>query len=211
MKSLPLALIFAFTFASTFATAQTAPAKAAPVGRVQNAPAPRAPANSGARVARHPVRSLAVARGLNEIQFGALGAGSLRSEKVGGSNVTVLTAHGSFLKQMVRDEVQIGGEGAFYSSSGGGKSRNYIEVAGVGAWNFGRDMISSIYAKGGVGIFAVVNDKGEYENKFGFFAGGGKRFPLWSNVQFAPEVRVYKKGSADPSFEIAFINVSILF
>lgn len=156
------------------------------------------------------VSSLASARMLNEVHFGTMGNGALRSEKAGKDTVTVIGARGSYLVQL-REELQVGGEAAFFSTSGGAKSQSYFEAAGVGAWNFSRDLSTSIFAKGGVGLFAVLNEKAEYENKLGLFVGGGKRFPLWTNVNYAPEVRIYKKGNIDPSFEILFINVSVLF
>ena len=146
-----------------------------------------------------------------EIQVGAVGAGSLLSEKAAGSSITLIEARGSYSRVYYRENAQLGGEVHFVSSSGGAKSTSYVEAAVFGNWNFDTVLDRALYAKAGLGTFSIVNDKGDNENKFGFLAGLGKRIPIWTHVNYNPEARLYKKGDLDPSFEIAFLNLSLMW
>lgn len=149
----------------------------------------------------------------HEVQVGAAGNGKFTSEKIGDDNVTTLQLRGSYAMgdRFEQPELQVGAEGGFLSTSGGAKSRSAFELAGFATWNFDPAILESFYVKGGFGTFAYLNTKSEYENKFGFFAGGGGRFPIWGNILYNPEARLIKKDSVDLTFEILFVNVSFLF
>lgn len=113
-----------------------------------------------------------------------------------------------------KDNIQFGGEGRFQQLSeevsGVGKSVTRIDLVGVGVYNLESDFKNSIFVKGGIGIFSALNDDGtDYENKFGFFVGAGKRFNWLSSVAYSPELRLVKRGDIDISIELALLNFSI--
>lgn len=110
--------------------------------------------------------------------------------------------------------VQVGAEGSLRMlskySSGTGGSETLIDIMGVGAWNFTPDFSNAIFAKAGIGLYSVIKDNaGGYENKLGFFLGGGKRFQWMTNVAYSPEIRLIKKGDLDMGVEIHVVNFSI--
>lgn len=112
--------------------------------------------------------------------------------------------------------IQIGGEGAFRmlskTRSGTGDSETLFDIVGVGAWNFTSDFANSIFAKAGIGLYSVLKDDNSgYENKLGFFIGGGKRFQWLNNVSYSPELRLAKKGDIDMGIEIHVLNFSIVW
>lgn len=146
----------------------------------------------------------------HELQIG-IGQGGLTTSKSGKDTLTVIQLHMSYARPMINDRMQLGGEGGFYSTSGGARTQSYFEAFGFGNYNLTADHRNSIYGKLGLGLFAVINDKGDYESKFGFMIGGGKRFALWDHVSYNPEMRLFKKGDQDPTFEIQIVNVSIMF
>jgi hypothetical protein len=111
-------------------------------------------------------------------------------------------------------DVQVGGEGTLRMlskySSGTGDSETLFDIVGVGAWNFSHDFANAIFAKAGIGLYSVIkDDRAGYENKLGFFIGGGKRWMWLNNVAYSPEVRLVKKGDIDLGFEIQVINFSL--
>lgn len=180
------------------------------VGLAANA-RPVKPSSAPAAPAPTPTAVSYGAPTVQEIQVGSFGAGSLFSEKAGGSSITLIEARGSYSRVYYRENMQIGGEAHFVSSSGGAKSTSYVELGVFGNYNFDTVLDRSLYAKVGLGTFNTINDKGDNESKFGFLAGLGKRFPIWDHVNYNPEARLYKKGDLDPSFEIAFLNVSLMW
>lgn len=139
-----------------------------------------------------------------------LTGGAMTTQKVGNDTVTVIAAGASVAKQ-VHEKIQAGGEVSFYSSNGGAKNRSYIQLAGFGTYNFQPVIRESFYAKAGLGLFNTINDKGEDESKIGFFAGGGKRVPLLGKINYAPEARLLKIGSQDMTFNVYFLNFSVIF
>lgn len=149
------------------------------------------------------------ATGIHEVQAG-LTKGSLTSAKAGSDTVTVIEASGTY-HRLIKPQIQAGGGIAFYSTSGGAKSQSYFDVYGAGTYNVEPDLTKSIYLRGAIGMFAIVNNKGEYESKLGFGVGAGKRFPIFDKITYNPEARLMKKGEQDPGFEIMFLNISLLF
>lgn len=112
-----------------------------------------------------------------------------------------------------KDNVQVGVEGRLqYLSkefSVTADSATLIDALAVGTYNISNDFANSIYAKLGLGIFAVRNDAGDnYENQFGLFVGIGKRFYMMNNLSYMPEVRFIKKGDLDMSVQVDLINFS---
>lgn len=147
--------------------------------------------------------------GIHEVQAG-LTKGSLVSAKAGKDTVSVIEASGTY-HRLIKPQVQAGGGIAFFSTSGGAKSQSYFDVYGMGTYNVEPDLSKSIYLRGAIGMFAIVNDKGEYESKLGFGVGAGKRFPIFERITYNPEARLMKKGEQDPGFELMFLNISLLF
>lgn len=112
-----------------------------------------------------------------------------------------------------KDNIQFGVEGRLqYLSkevSITNDSATLIDILGVATYNISNDFANSLYAKLGIGIYAVRNDVGDnYENKFGFFVGAGKRFYMMSNLSYMPEIRLVKKGDVDMGIQIDLINFS---
>ncbi|MGZ3774998.1 MAG: hypothetical protein ACXVCY_14005 [Pseudobdellovibrionaceae bacterium] len=127
-----------------------------------------------------------------------------------GSNLTVA---GSYLHYW-KDNMQYGAEGALRVLSKevtlSRTSETLIDILAIGAYNFDSNLKNSIYAKAGVGFFAVPkNDLSGYENKFGLFVGVGKRFSWMNNISYTPELRLVKKGDIDMGIELALLNFSI--
>ena len=116
----------------------------------------------------------------------------------------------------LRDGFQVGGEGRLRllskEVSVSGNSETLLDLAAVGAYNFQSDLKNSIFVKAGVGIYSVEKDNADgYESKLGLFVGAGKRFALWNNVSYTPELRLVKKGDIDMGIEIALLNFSVIW
>ncbi|UOF00919.1 hypothetical protein [Bdellovibrio reynosensis] len=130
-----------------------------------------------------------------------------------GDTATVLDVGGTYLRYW-KDNMQYGVEARFRSlskeASASQKSATLFDALGVGVYNLNSDLDDSIYAKAGFGLYSVLNDDGDgYENKFGFFLGAGKRFALFNNVAYAPELRLVKRGDIDMAIQIDFLNASL--
>ncbi|WP_374075456.1 hypothetical protein [Bdellovibrio bacteriovorus] len=126
---------------------------------------------------------------------------------------TIIDIGGSYLRYW-KDNMQYGVEARLQNlskeASGVGKSVTRIDLLGVGTYNLTSDLANAIYAKAGVGLYSVVNDDGDdYENKFGFFVGAGKRFSWLNNVSYTPELRLVKRGDIDIAIQIDLLNFSI--
>lgn len=116
----------------------------------------------------------------------------------------------------LQDGWQVGGEGRLQilskEVSPSRKSTTLLDIAGVVNYNFQSDLKNSIFAKGGIGFYSVLNDSQDgYDTKLGFFIAAGKRFALWHNVSYAPELRLVKKGDIDMGVEIALLNFSVIW
>ncbi len=127
-----------------------------------------------------------------------------------GSSVTTIDIQGKYLRVWNAD-VQVGGMVGLNSVSGGG-SRTLLTALGIGIYNFDTNIKQAFFVEGGVGIYPVLNDTSlEYESKFGFYFGGGKRFPIWERVSYVPSASLVKKGDLELAFDIQFLNFSIMF
>lgn len=149
----------------------------------------------------------------NEESFEAqssLSGGRYETSKAGDSSISTLEAKLSLAK-LIQNNIQAGAELRMVNASGGPKSSSYFEVAAFGVYNFTSILKDTFYAKGGLGLFNTINTKGDNENKFGFFAGGGKRIPLWNQITYSPEARLWKVGDQDITFSIYFLNLSLFF
>ncbi len=144
-----------------------------------------------------------------EIQS-SLSGGQYDATKSGTTSVTALNAKLSIAK-LIKNNIQGGAELSFYNESGGAVSRSYFQIAGFGVYNLTSILKDTYYVKGGLGLFNTINDTGKDESKFGFFAGGGKRIPLWNQITYSPEARIWKIGSQDMTFSIYFLNLSLFF
>jgi len=131
-----------------------------------------------------------------------------------GTDLDISGAYNYYLRQ----GFQVGGEGRLRllssEHSATGNSATLVDLAAVGTFNLDRDLKNSIFAKAGVGFFSVLDDSAPhtgYDEKLGVFVGVGKRFQLWNNVSYSPELRLIKKGDLDLGIEIGLINFSIFW
>lgn len=121
------------------------------------------------------------------------------------SSVSTFTLFGSYLHHL-KDNFQLGGEAGITSSS----STTLFDLAAIGAYNVESDFKNSIYGKAGLGLASVSGPGGSgSETKIGFFIGGGKRFAIFNNVTYSPELRIIKKGDLDVAFQATFLNLSL--
>ncbi len=159
-----------------------------------------------------------LAGGSNENEFTTLlTRGVFISEKrsKNASTGTVIDIGASYLHYL-KEGFQVGGEGRIQmlskEVSPTGDSKTLFDIAGVGAYNFQSDLKNAFFLKAGIGLYSVLNDREtDYETKFGLFFGGGKRFALWNNVSYAPELRFVKKGDIDMGIEVAILNFSVIW
>lgn len=126
---------------------------------------------------------------------------------------SIIDIGGSYLRYW-KDNMQYGVEARLQNlskeASGVGKSVTRIDLLGVGTYNLTSDLANAIYGKAGVGIYSVLkDDASDYENKFGFFIGAGKRFAWLNNVSYTPELRLVKRGDIDIAIQIDLLNFSI--
>lgn len=153
---------------------------------------------------------------MNEITTNATGglffSGKQCKDCSSGSNLSLGVGYLTTLD----NQIQVGGEGRLRilskETSGTGDSETLFDIVGVGVWNMTTDFANAIFAKGGIGLYAVPKDDlSGYENKIGFFVGGGKRFTWFTNVAYSPELRLIKKGDIDLGIEVHIINFSIIW
>jgi hypothetical protein len=159
-------------------------------------------------------RSVSASRNQHEIQtYSTRGAFESGKACKNCDSGTVIDVGGAYLYTL-DSKLQVGGDARLRSlskeASGVGKSVTVIDLIGIGVFNFQPDFDNAFYAKGGIGLYAVLNDNGtDYENKLGLQIGGGKRFPLFSNVTYNPELNLIKRGDIDFGIEIKLINLGI--
>ncbi|MBC7371855.1 MAG: hypothetical protein H7326_09830 [Bdellovibrionaceae bacterium] len=140
--------------------------------------------------------------------------GSLFSGKrtKNGSAVTDADLGVKYLRT-VNSNIQAGGQ-VRLQTVGNTPSHTDFTVLGIGVYNFDLDFKQAFFAEGGVGIYPVFNDDPavrNWENKFGLYIAGGKRFPIWERVSFIPTIALVKKGDVDFAIDIQFLNFSIMF
>jgi len=139
--------------------------------------------------------------------------GSLVTEKLrkNGDTYTTTTIAGTYLRT-INANVQGGVMAQFQSTNMSGTSETLMTLVGMGVYNFDTNFKQSFFVQGGLGIYPVLKElSSEHESKFGFFVGGGKRFPIWGNVNYIPTASLVKKGDLDFGFNIQFLNFSIMF
>ncbi|MEN0059897.1 MAG: outer membrane beta-barrel protein [Bdellovibrio sp.] len=129
------------------------------------------------------------------------------------STGSVVDIGGSYLRYW-KDNMQYGVEGRLQNlskeASAINKSATRIDLLAIGTYNLTSDLKDAIYGKAGVGIYSVINNDGDdYENKFGFFVGAGKRFSWLNNISYTPELRLVKRGDIDIAIQVDLLNFSI--
>jgi len=134
--------------------------------------------------------------------------GGISSFKAGGETNTVIEA-GVAVTKVIRSNIQAGVEASFYNQSGGGGS-SYFQILGIGVYNFDNNLKDSFFAKGGLGMLNVINDKFKNESKIGFMVGAGKRIPLMDKVAYTPEGRLIIVDGGT-RFQILALNFSLLY
>lgn len=121
------------------------------------------------------------------------------------------TSIGANYLRTINANVQAGAQAQIQSYSGG-RSETLLTLVALGVYNFDTTFKDAFFAQGGLGIYPVLKDDGSgYESKFGFMIGGGKRFPLWGNVNYIPSASLVKRGDIDFAFDIQFLNFSVMF
>lgn len=139
----------------------------------------------------------------------ALSRSEISTYKQGSASLTQIEAQVS-LSKVIKNNIQAGGEVHLNNLSGGGYSSNYLEAMGFGVYNFDTDLKESLYAKAGIGIQNVVNDKGGNEAKVGIMVGGGKRIRLLEKFTYNPEARIVLV-AGETRVNILLLNFSLLF
>ncbi|OYZ23456.1 MAG: hypothetical protein B7Y39_04695 [Bdellovibrio sp. 28-41-41] len=134
--------------------------------------------------------------------------GGISSFKAGGETNTVIEA-GAAVTKVIRSNIQAGVEANFYNQSGGGGS-SYFQILGIGVYNFDNNLKDSFYAKGGLGMLNVINDKFKNESKIGFMVGAGKRILLMDKVAYTPEGRLIIVDGGT-RFQILALNFSLFY
>jgi hypothetical protein len=125
-------------------------------------------------------------------------------------NQTIIDISGTYLRTM-NANVQAGALAEIQSISGG-NSETLLTLVALGVYNFDTSFKQSFFVQGGLGIYPVRKDNSlDHESKFGFLVGGGKRFPIWGNVNYIPTASLVKKGDLDIGFDIEFLNFSLMF
>lgn len=123
---------------------------------------------------------------------------------------TIITIGGNYLRT-INSNIQAGAQAQIQSYSGG-NSETLLTLVALGVYNFDTTFKDAFFAQGGLGIYPVIKDDGSgHESKFGFMIGGGKRFPLWGNVNYIPSASLVKRGDLDIGFDIQFLNFSVMF
>lgn len=138
----------------------------------------------------------------------SLSSAAFQTYKRGSDSYTSLEAQAS-LSKVIKNNIQAGGEAHISNTSGGGSS-SYFEFMGFGVYNFDHDLKQSLYAKGGVGIQNVINDKGSNEAKFAFMVGGGKRILVLDRFTYNPEARIVMVDGTT-RIQILLLNFSLLY
>ncbi len=119
---------------------------------------------------------------------------------------TVITIGGNYLRT-INANIQAGAQAQIQSFS-----ETLLTLVALGVYNFDTTFKDAFFAQGGLGIYPVIKDNGTgHESKFGLMIGGGKRFPLWGNVNYIPSASLVKRGDLDIGFDIEFLNFSVMF
>jgi|GEM_PF-5242265 len=142
---------------------------------------------------------------LNELQVNDT-HGYFKQYKSGNESVSLLEISGSYLR-LIKPQIQVGGGVLLHSATG----NSYNEFWGQGIYNMDSNLAHAFYGVAAVGMFNTVNNRGLNESKFGFYLGAGKRFPLWGNVNYAPELRLANRGDGNLNLDIYFIKLSVFW
>lgn len=167
----------------------------------------KSPSKSTTAASPPPVQESYFADFEYEIQS-MLTGGGIQSLKKGGETSTIISAQAAATK-IIKNNIQAGAEVSFYNESAGGGS-SYFEIMGVGVYNFDNNLKQSIYAKAGLGMMNVINDKYKNESKLGIMVGGGKRIPIMDKIAYTPELRIILVDGGT-RFEIQALNFSVFW
>ncbi len=137
-----------------------------------------------------------------------LSSGYFRSFKSGSKSITDFSIFTSYSYDFM-SQLQLGADVGLSSFD----STSRFTLAGTGTYNFNPDYADSIFVKGGLGFYPItkISDTGTVENKneIGLYVSGGKRFKIWDHVNYKPSISILKISSADPEFNIQFLNISL--
>jgi hypothetical protein len=138
-------------------------------------------------------------------------SGNLITEKpcnaVGCKSQTTTMLQGAYLRS-INANIQAGARMVINNNG----DETLFTLLALGVYNFDTDFKNAFFGQGGIGIYPVLKSNlSGYENKIGFFIGGGKRFPIWDRVNYIPSISLVKKGDLDIGFDIEFLNFSLMF
>lgn len=135
-------------------------------------------------------------------------SGGMETYKKGSESITAIGAQASVTK-IIRNNIQAGAEAKFLNESGGGGS-SYFQFMALGVYNFDNNLKESLYAKAGLGMVNIINDKFKNESKVAIMLGGGKRFLVMDKVAYTPEARVIMVDGST-LFQILALNFSLFY
>ena len=172
-----------------------------------SAPAAKASKPSVPVISSAPVQQSYFADFDYELQTGPT-SGGMETYKRGTESVTAIGAQASVTK-IIKSNIQAGAEAKFLNESGGGGT-SYFQFMALGVYNFDNNLKESLYAKAGIGMVNVINDKFKNESKMAIMLGGGKRIQLMDKVAYTPEARVIMVDGST-LFQIMAINFSLFY
>jgi hypothetical protein len=126
---------------------------------------------------------------------------------------TNINAQGSYSYLLMKG-IQVGADLGFTSVKVGSSSNSYMTLYATGTWNYPMDgdIREAMFVKGGIGMAdSGKSSFGESKSEFGFKVFGGKRFPLWERMSFAPMAGYEKVGSADGAIVIIPLNIGFMW
>lgn len=140
--------------------------------------------------------------------FGSLVGGMANSGLDIGSGSTVFTLSGGFFTELT-DLVQLGGKLGLTVVTGGGATI-FTMLPGA-RFNFGasNNIEDQFFVEPLLGITHVSSGAGS--TNFTFQVGVGKRFEIIDSVSLAPNLGIYKIGSASVRFFLKPVEFSIFF
>ncbi len=130
-----------------------------------------------------------------------------------GNSSTTIKLGGSYSYMLDRG-LQAGVDASFASYSGSNSlDTTYISIFATGTVNFPmeRDIRQAAFAKVGFGFSDLDSPPRDKKSEFGFKVYGGKRFPIWDHIEYAPMGGIYKIGSRDAVIEIIPLNITAVW
>jgi hypothetical protein len=141
-----------------------------------------------------------------------LSRAEIHSYKLGDSSYTDINLAAAYHHYLGKNNLQVGGEGGLMSFPDGTSSKTLIALMGIVTYNIDSDLINSVYANAGLGLYPAYDKSNfKYDSKFSFMFNVGKRFNLWNHVNYKPYFRLMKRGDMDMEFYIEALSFSFMY